>query len=478
MGRLGEHRGEIPSEIIAALLRNLLGDRLSANLVVRETHGRGEGLRAPALPELVAFPKSNAEVAAILELCNRTRTPVIPFGVGTSLEGQVAAVHGGVCIDLSGMNEILSFSADDMDCRVQAGVTRSQLNGHVRDSGFFFPLDPGAYATLGGMASTRASGTNAVRYGTMREVTLGLTVVTPQGDIIRTGGRARKSSAGYDLTKLYIGAEGTLGVITELQLRVFGVPERIAAATCQFPSLKSAVAAVMAALQIGLPLARIELADELQMRACIRYSHLEGMQEKPTLFLEFHGTPATVDEQIAQMREITEGLGADGFCWAGRPEDRSRLWKARHDVYHANLALKPGCEGYATDACVPISSLAECILASRALADESGLLCPIVGHVGDGNFHMLVLHDPNDPAERHRAETLAFAVARLAQDLGGTCTGEHGIGLHKLDLLVREHGQAVKVMQSIKAALDPNNIMNPGKTLPSGEQPNGPQCFE
>jgi D-lactate dehydrogenase (cytochrome) len=462
-------RPEIPRENIdgvVAQLRERLGERVTTSHSTRDAHARGEGLHDSYPPDAVAYPLTDEEVAYLLATCNHAGVPVIPFGVGTSLEGHVQAIAGGICVDLSRMDSILSVSADDLDCRVQAGVTREQLNAFIRDQGLFFPLDPGANATLGGMAATRASGTNAVRYGTMREVTLGLTVVTPQGRIIRTGGRARKSSAGYDLTRLYIGSEGTLGIITELQLRLFGVPEKIVAAVCQFEALEASVQAVTLLLQMGVPIARIELLDELQMRACIAYSKLQDFAERPTLFIEFHGSPAAVDEQIEQVRAVTADFGGGELRWATAQEDRNQLWKARHNAYWAARALAPGKETFTTDACVPISMLSRCIIETKAEADASGLLCPIVGHVGDGNFHVILLYDPANAEERRRADALAGNIAHRAISYGGTCTGEHGIGLHKLDALVEEHGEAVDVMRAIKLALDPNGIMNPGKTVP------------
>ncbi|MEO8754944.1 MAG: FAD-linked oxidase C-terminal domain-containing protein [Casimicrobiaceae bacterium] len=434
--------------------------------MVREQHSHGEGLADAALPDVVVYPHTNEEVAAIVRLCHAARIPVIAFGVGTSLEGHVAALYGGVCMDLSEMNKVLEINAGDLDCRVQAGVTREQVNAELKGTGLFFPIDPGANATIGGMASTRASGTNAVRYGTMRENVLGLTVVMADGRIVRTGGRARKSSAGYDLTRLYVGSEGTLGIITEIQLRLYGLPEAISAAVCQFPDLKSAVDTVIVAMQMGIPVARIEILDALQMDACIRYSKLEGFAAKPTLLFEFHGTQASVQEQAEMMQSITGEQGGSAFQWATQPEDRSRLWKARHDAYYAAMALAPGKQAFSTDACVPISRLADCLLETRAELDREGVIAPIVGHVGDGNFHVLVLFDPASAAERTRAERIATSVSMRAIAMGGTCTGEHGIGVHKLDALVAEHGEAVDVMKTIKRALDPYNIMNPGKTVP------------
>jgi D-lactate dehydrogenase (cytochrome) len=455
-----------PRARLIEYLAQRFGERLSRNPSVLDVHGRGEGYRDTYPPDAVVFPQSSEEVAEILFRCNEAAVPVVPFGAGTSLEGQVAALHGGICVDLTGMDRIMAVSADDLDCRVEAGVTREQLNGHLRDSGLFFPLDPGANATIGGMASTRASGTTAVRYGTMREAVLGLTVVTPAGDIIRTGGRARKSSAGYDLTRLYVGAEGTLGIITEAQLRLFGIPERIATGVVQFGSVADAVQAVIATIQLGIPIARIELLDALQLGACIAFSKLDDLDARPTLFVEFHGSPASVADQVAQAGEAFAASGGSGYRWAEREEERTRLWKARHDAYHAVKALAPDKEVFATDACVPISRLAECIAESRAEADASGLVCPIVGHAGDGNFHMLTLYDPADPAERGIAEALAQSIARRAIRFGGTCTGEHGIGMHKREAAAQEAGVAAGVMHAIKRALDPKDIMNPGKTLP------------
>jgi len=451
---------------LVAQMRGDYGERAVTTQAVREHHSHGEGLADAALPDVVVFPRTNDEVAAIVRLCHLSRVPVIAFGVGTSLEGHVAALYGGVCVDLSQMNRVLEINAEDLDCRVQAGVTREQLNAELKGSGLFFPIDPGANATIGGMASTRASGTNAVRYGTMRENVMGLTVVTADGRVITTGGRARKSSAGYDLTRLFVGAEGTLGVITEIQLRLYGVPEAIAAAVCQYADLAGAVNTVIAAMQTGIPVARIELLDDVQMDACIRYSKLEGYKPLPTLFFEFHGSDASVREQSATMRTISDEFGGSEFQWATLAEDRTRLWKARHAAYYATLALKPGMTAIATDACVPISRLAECILETKADVEKSGLTVTIVGHVGDGNFHLVVLYEPGDAGQRERADALARAVSMRAIAMGGTCTGEHGIGWHKLDLLAQEHGEAVGLMRSIKQALDPQGIMNPGKTVP------------
>jgi D-lactate dehydrogenase (cytochrome) len=446
-------------------LAERLGTRVTATQAVLDQHSHGEGLPAVGVPDLVIFPETNEEVAFILALCNERRVPVTPFGAGSSLEGQLAALAGGVSLDMSRFDKILDVSPGALDCRVQAGVTREVLNAHIRDTGLFFPVDPGANASIGGMASTRASGTNAVRYGTMRENILGLSVVTPDGRIVRTGSRARKSSAGLDLTHLYVGSEGTLGVITEIQLKLYGLPETIVAAVCQFNSLEGAVAAVVAALQSNLKMARIELLDEVQMRAAIRYSGLDYV-ETPTLFLEFHGTPAGVQEEVEMMRAITADHGGGEFQFAERPEDRNRLWKARHNSYQAVMALSPGKNNMGTDACVPISALPACLLETKADIVASGLTAPIVGHVGDGNFHLGILFDPKDADETERAEALAFRTARRAIGMGGTCSGEHGVGLHKIVHMETEHGEGVALMKAVKWALDPNGIMNPGKLYP------------
>jgi D-lactate dehydrogenase (cytochrome) len=475
------------SSLKAALLelRERFGDRVTTNRAVRDAHGCGEGLHDIMPPDAVIFARSTEEVASAVRVASEFRIPIVPFGVGTSLEGQVQAPQGGFSLDLSGLNQIIAVNLEDGDCRVEAGITREQLNLALRDQGLFFPLDPGANATLGGMAATRASGTNAVRYGTMRDVTLGLTVVTPQGEVIRTGGRARKSAAGYDLTRLYIGSEGTLGVITELQLRLFGIPDVVAAGVCQFSSLRSAVEAVTLILQMGIPIARVELLDEVQMHACILYSKLEALQRSPTLFFEFHGSSASVDEQIAQVGDIVRHFGGGALEWATEREDRTKLWAARHNAYWASRALKPGCESFATDACVPISRLPECIMETKLEAEASGLTCPLVGHVGDGNFHLLVLFDPASQSERERAEALVQGIARRALRFGGTISGEHGVGLHKLHSMASEHGEALEIMRRIKRALDPAGIMNPGKTVPvddfdRGSSPalraKGPSC--
>ena len=447
-------------------LRQLFGERLTTSAALRQAHGRGEGLHETFPPDAVLFPESDEEIAAAVSLCAEAGVPLIPFGAGTSLEGQVQALTGGICVDLSRMARILSVNPDDLDCRVQAGVTREQLNHHLRDAGLFFPVDPGADATLGGMAATRASGTNAVRYGTMRDLTLGLTAVIADGSIIRCGTRARKSATGYDLTHLFVGSEGTLGIITELQLRLFGIPETIVACVSQFPAIEDAVGAVIHLLQMGVQMARIELLDALQMQACIAYSKLDDLETRATLFIELHGSPLAVEEQVAQVRSVCAGSGGGELRWAETQEERNRLWRARHRAYHAARALAPGKEALATDACVPISALAQCIGETQAEAAASGLLCPIVGHVGDGNFHVLILFDPADPSERARADALCASISDRAIRLQGTCSGEHGVGVHKLAAMRSEHGLSVRVMQRIKDALDPLSIMNPGKTIP------------
>lgn len=445
-------------------LQNLLGARLSTSGAVREQHGHDESYHSAHAPDAVAFARSTEEVAEIVMICARHKTPVIPFGSGTSLEGQVMALHGGICIDTSRMQKILEVNAEDLDCRVQAGVQRLQLNEHLRDTGLFFSVDPGANASIGGMVATRASGTNAVRYGTMRENVLGLTVVLADGRIIHTGGRARKSAAGYDLTRLFVGSEGTLGVITEAQLRLYGIPEAISAAVCPFETLTGAVDTVILTIQSGLPVARIELLDEVQMDAINKYSKT-SYPVQPTLFFEFHGSDAGVREQAERVSEIAAENGAGTFEWALLPEDRSRIWRARYDAYYAALALRPGAKGWATDVCVPISRLSECILETRKDIDASKLTAPIVGHAGDGNFHLSFVIDPDDAEEMARAEALNERMVMRALAMGGTCTGEHGVGTGKMHFLVAEHGDALSVMCQIKMALDPENIMNPGKIL-------------
>ena len=448
-------------------LQKLLGERLSMSNSVREQHGRDESFHASAPPEAVAFVECNEEVAEIVRICVQYHKPIIPFGTGTSLEGHVAALHGGVCLDVSGMNQVLEVNENDLDCRVQAGVTRKQLNQHLRNSGLFFPIDPGADASLGGMTATRASGTNAVRYGTMRENVLGLTVVTADGRIIRTGTRARKSSAGYDLTRLFVGSEGTLGIITEIQLRLYGVPEAISAAVCSFETMEGAVNTTISTIQMGIPVARIELLDEVQVDAINRYSDFDYAL-KPTLFFEFHGTEAWVKEQAEMVKEISTEEGGSDFQWSTREQEKQKLWEARHNAYYAALAMRPGSKGWPTDVCVPISRLADCILETRRDIEESGLVVPLVGHVGDGNFHLLFLIDPeNEEEELKRYQPLNDRLVERALRMGGTCTGEHGIGSGKIKYMEAEHGDSLDLMRQIKQAFDPDNLMNPGKMLPA-----------
>ena len=448
-------------------LQKLLGERLSMSNSVREQHGRDESFHASAPPEAVAFVENNEEVAEIVRICVQHQKPIIPFGTGTSLEGHVAALHGGVCLDVSGMNKVLEVNENDLDCRVQAGVTRKQLNQHLRNSGLFFPIDPGADASLGGMTATRASGTNAVRYGTMRENVLGLTVVTADGRIIRTGTRARKSSAGYDLTRLFVGSEGTLGIITEIQLRLYGVPEAISAAVCSFETMEGAVNTTISTIQMGIPVARIELLDEVQVDAINRYSDFDYAL-KPTLFFEFHGTEAWVKEQSEMVKEISTEEGGSDFQWSTQEQEKQKLWEARHNAYYAGLALRPGSKGWATDVCVPISRLADCILETRSDIEESKLTVPLVGHVGDGNFHLLFLIDPeNEEEELKLYQPLNDRLVERALRMGGTCTGEHGIGSGKIKYMKAEHGDSLDLMRQIKQAFDPDNLMNPGKMLPA-----------
>ena len=454
----------MPVETVIEAARAFLGDRITTNATLREHHSHGQDTQPPVLPDAVAFVESSDEAARVLALCNTNHVPVVPWGAGTSLEGHVTPVRGGITLDLSRMTGIIDVSQPDMDCRVEAGVTREQLNTHLRDAGLFFPVDPGTAAcTIGGMCATRASGTNAVRYGTIRENVLGLTVALADGRVIRTGGRVRKSATGYDLTRLFIGSEGTLGVITEIQLRLHGIPEAMSSATCQFPALRDAVETVIAILQMGIPVARMELLDEVQMGACISYSKLEGLSELPTLFFEFHGTAAGVQEQAEQAEEVASGFGGQGFRWATDAAERNKLWQARHDALWAGLALKPGHRGIATDAIVPISRLTEAILGAKEDIAASGLTAPIVGHVGDGNFHTVILVPP-EPDGLARAWNLDRRIVARALSLGGSCSGEHGVGIGKREFLEQEHGaEALAVMRSVKQALDPRGVLNPGK---------------
>jgi D-lactate dehydrogenase (cytochrome) len=449
---------------VVELLRQRFGDRVTTATAIREQHGRDESYHPAFPPDAVFFAETTEEVQAAVLICAEHGMPIIPFGVGTSLEGQVAALHGGICIDVSKMNQVLRVSAEDMDVTVQAGVTRKQLNEHLRDSGLFFPIDPGADASLGGMTATRASGTNAVRYGTMRENVLALTVVLADGRIIRTARRSRKSAAGYDLTRLFVGSEGTLGIITEVTVRLHGIPEAISSAVCSFPTIEDAVHTVIETIQTGVPVARMELLDEVQVGACNAYSKLD-LPVQPTLFFEFHGTEASVAEQAERVGAIAEGWNGGGFQWATKPEDRTKLWEARHKAYYAAIALKPGCKGWATDVCVPISRLAECISETKKDLANSTMVAPLVGHVGDGNFHLVYLVDPDKPEEIAEATRLNDRMVLRALAMDGTCTGEHGVGYGKMDYLVAEHGEAIAVMRQIKQALDPQNLMNPGKML-------------
>src|SRR5450830_70908 len=452
----------VPAALIDALKKRF-AERCATALVVREQHGRDESSFEAPPPAAVVFAESTADVAFTVKIANDYSVPVIPFGVGTSLEGHLLAIQGGISLDVSRMNQVLSINAEDLTVTVQAGVTRKQLNEAVKSTGLFFPIDPGADATLGGMSATRASGTNAVRYGTMRENVLALEVVTAQGDIIRTGTRAKKSAAGYDLTRLLVGSEGTLGVITEVTVKFYPLPEAISAAICSFPSIEAAVRTTIQIIQMGIPIARVELIDANTVRMVNAYAKL-GLREEPLLLMEFHGSPASVKEQAELVQEIASEFGGTAFEWASTPEERTRLWTARHNAYFAAIQSRPGCRAISTDTCVPISRLADCLLDSVAEADASGIPYFLVGHVGDGNFHFGYLIDPNKPEERVMAEKLNHSLVARALALDGTCSGEHGVGLHKMDFLVTETGAgAVDMMRSIKKALDPKNIMNPGK---------------
>jgi len=454
----------LPEAFLAAL-RSRFGEQLSTAAAVCEHHGRDESAYPPMPPGAVVCARSAEDVAALVALAAGYRVPVIPYGVGSSLEGHLLAVEGGVSVDLSQMNRLLAVNSEDLTVTVQAGVTRMQLNNEIKHTGLFFPIDPGADATIGGMAATRASGTNAVRYGTMRENVLGLTVVTAEGRVIRTARRAKKSSAGYDLTRLFIGAEGTLGIVTEATLRLYPQPEAIAAAICSFPSVDAAVAATIATIQMGVPIARCELLDALTVRAVNQRDRL-GLPEQPLLLFEFHGTPAGVEEQTTAVQDIAREHGGHDFKWATTPEERTRLWSARHNAYFACLQLKPGSRSCTTDVCVPISRLAECIGETIRDTEASSLPAPILGHVGDGNFHCAILVDPANPEEIEEAERLNRRIVERALRMDGTCTGEHGVGLHKIDFLLDEHGaDAVELMARIKRAFDPLNILNPGKVL-------------
>jgi D-lactate dehydrogenase (cytochrome) len=462
-------RNESGIATATVILKQRFGERLSVSDSVREQHGHTTTWIANQPPDAVVFAHSSEEIADIVKICAEHKVPIIPFGTGTSLEGHVNAPAGGISVDVSAMNKVLHVNTQDLDCIVQAGVTRKQLNDFLRDTGLFFPIDPGADASLGGMAATRASGTNAVRYGTMRDNVVNLTAVMPDGKIIKTASRAKKTAAGYDLTRLMIGSEGTLGVITELTLRLHGIPEAISAAVCSFRSVEDACNAVIATIQYGIPVARIELLDELQMKASNAYSKLE-YDEKPTLFLEFHGSPTSVAEQTEAFGEIAAEHGGGTFHWTTQEEERLKLWQARHDAYWSVIALRPGARALATDVCVPISRLAECVGETQADIAEFDLVAPIVGHVGDGNFHVSVLVDMDNQREIAAAEMLVARLNARAISMDGTCTGEHGIGQGKIAYLPSELGGCVDIMRAIKQAIDPDNIMNPGKILGYNKQ--------
>src|SRR5215470_796694 len=466
---LVSHERRDPKAIAAALaaLAARFGNRLVTSQAVREQHGNTTTWVANEPPDAVVFPQATSDVQEIVRICSAWRVPVIPFGTGTSLEGHVNAPLGGVSIDFRDMNRVLIVHAEDLDCVVEPGVTRKALNEHLRDQGLFFPIDPGADASLGGMAATRCSGTNAVRYGTMKDNVLSLKVVLANGELMTTARRAKKSSAGYDLTRLIVGSEGTLGVITELTLRLSGIPEAIAGGICPFPSVDACCNAAITTIQSGIPVARIELLDALQVRAVNLYSKL-SLREVPMLFLEFHGTEAGVAEQSKRFGEIAKELGGGPFDWATRPEDRSRLWQARHDAYWAGRALRPGTAAVATDVCVPISKLAQCVVETQRDIADSRLIAPILGHVGDGNFHLTLLVDLSDSDEVARAKALNERLVARALAMDGTSTGEHGVGQGKMAYLAAEHGEpALATMRAIKRALDPDGIMNPGKIVPA-----------
>jgi D-lactate dehydrogenase (cytochrome) len=454
-----------------AELRAALGSRASDAAAVRDHHSHGESYHPPAAPDIVCFPTSTEEIVEITRISQRFQLPIVPFGAGTSLEGHVHAVHGGISVDLRNMNRVLNVSTEDLDVTVEAGVTRLQLAKVLRNTGLMFPIDPGADATLGGMAATRASGTTAVRYGTMRENVLGLTVVLADGRVIKTGTRARKSAAGYDLTRLLVGSEGTLGIITEVTVRLHPVPEAVAAAVCSFETMQGAVETVIAAIQLGIPVARIELLDQVQMDAINRYSKT-SYAAAPTLLFEFHGdSDSHVTSQAEAVQSIAADHGGHQFEWATRLEDRERLWQARHNAHYAGLALRPGCRSWPTDVCVPISRLAECVIETEKESRGASFPICLVGHAGDGNFHLMYLVNPDDPAEVAEARRLNEQLVRRALAMGGTCTGEHGVGYGKIKYMQAEHGAALDVMRAIKHALDPDNRMNPGKVLDAERRP-------
>lgn len=454
------------SSVAFATLAERFGNRFSRSEALRQQHGGGETHHAVSPPDAVFFAESTAEVAEAVKLCAAEGIPIIAFGAGTSLEGHLVASRGGLSLDLTHMNKVLRVSAEDLDCTVEAGVTREQLNAYLRDQGLFFPVDPGANATLGGMAATRASGTNAVRYGTMRENVLSLTVVLANGEVIRTSSRARKSAAGYDLTRLFVGSEGTLGIITEVTLRLHGIPEAAAAATCRFPDLVSAAEAAIAVIQYGVPIARVELMEKRLVDYTNAYSKLD-IAGGDTLVFEFHGSEKGVEEQVETVRGIVAEFGAAEFSWATTPEERSRLWKARHDAFYAVLAARTGSKGWATDICVPVSELAGSVAIARDLVEKAGATAAILGHVGDGNFHVMFAVDANDPAELDRVRAINAELIHHAIAVGGTSTGEHGIGSGKIDYMQEEYGDAaIALMRAIKTAVDPQGLLNPGKILP------------
>ncbi|MDP2519561.1 FAD-binding oxidoreductase [Shimia thalassica] len=460
-------RNETGIASVLGVLKQRFGEKFQTGQAIREQHGHTTTWIRTQAPDAVVYPQNSDEVAEVVKVCAEHKVPVIGFGTGTSLEGHVNAPAGGICVDLTDMNEIVAVHAEDLDCVVQPGVTREQLNTYLRDQGLFFPIDPGANASLGGMTATRASGTNAVRYGTMKDNVLALEVVTPKGDVIRTASRAKKSSAGYDLTRLMVGSEGTLGLITEITLKLQGIPEAMSSARVSFDTVDAACQAVMMTIQYGIPVARIELLDALTVKAVNAYSKLT-LPEAPLLLLEFHGSEAGVAEQAELFGGIAEEFGGTGFEWTSSAEERNKLWQARHDAYWASVALRPGAKGISTDVCVPISRLSECLNAAQERLDELGFIAPIVGHVGDGNFHTLPLIDMDNPDEVAKADEFVGWLNDLAISMGGTCTGEHGIGQGKRPYLVKELGGAVDMMAAIKTAIDPDNIMNPGKIIPAG----------
>ncbi|MDO6520766.1 FAD-linked oxidase C-terminal domain-containing protein [Shimia thalassica] len=459
-------RNETGIASVLGVLKQRFGEKFQTGQAIREQHGHTTTWIRTQAPDAVVYPQNSDEVAEVVKVCAEHKVPVIGFGTGTSLEGHVNAPAGGICVDLTDMNEIVAVHAEDLDCVVQPGVTREQLNTYLRDQGLFFPIDPGANASLGGMTATRASGTNAVRYGTMKDNVLALEVVTPKGDVIRTASRAKKSSAGYDLTRLMVGSEGTLGLITEITLKLQGIPEAMSSARVSFDTVDAACRAVMMTIQYGIPVARIELLDALTVKAVNAYSKLT-LPEAPLLLLEFHGSEAGVAEQAELFGGIAEEFGGTGFEWTSSAEERNKLWQARHDAYWASVALRPGAKGISTDVCVPISRLSECVNAAQERLDELGFIAPIVGHVGDGNFHTLPLIDMDNPDEVAKADEFVGWLNDLAISMGGTCTGEHGIGQGKRPYLVKELGGAVDMMAAIKTAIDPDNIMNPGKIIPA-----------